>query len=151
MTYRTLWGAQVTMVTTTLQKFKNLSLTEKNIQRLVLRQPVPFVFCPCSIRRSNTNYCKPQSVEKKKYRFSLFVIFVDDGFPKNRFYFYKPWICKFYVAKFHQECCTNQCATDKLKYSQIFDKYRKAKRIILLITSLFFSPSNWNFYNIQKK
>ena len=87
---------------------------------------------------------------KKKYQFSLSVIFVDDVLSGNRCHFYESFICKFYSAKFRQECRTNSSATDKLKYSQNFDKNPWAKRIVLLITSLFFVQSNQNFQNIQK-
>lgn len=91
------------------------------------------------------------SALRKKYCFLLSVIFVDDVFSGNRFHVYKSCKCKFYVAKFRQECRTNSVATLKSKYCQNFEINRRGKRIVLLIIPLSFFQSNQNFFNIQKK
>lgn len=45
-------------------------------------------------------------------------------------------VCKFYVAHFREEHRTSSHDTEKSKYSQRFDKNRRAEKIGLLITSL---------------
>lgn len=57
---------------------------------------------------------------------------------------------KFYVRKFRQDCCFNLCTIEILKYSKNFEKNKRARRIVLFISSLRFCQSNRGFHHIKK-